>query len=221
MNRGASDLPDRGVLVIPKLLYTGGDDAPNALPRLLSFLQTQAQMRVAVDNRLVSPTDESLYEYPIVFMHGRRAFRFSPAERKALATYIERGGLLFADAICASSEFADSFRREIEAMFPDRSLERIPPDHTLFTRAFRGFDVSSVTLRSPQIRSGDDPLKADLTKTTPLLESLSVDDRLGVIFSPYDISCGLESGASLECKGYVKEDAAKLALNVVLFALQQ
>jgi hypothetical protein len=31
----------------------------------------------------------------------------------------------------------------------------------------------------------------------------------------------MENHASLECKGYVKEDAARIALNVILYALQQ
>ena len=174
-----------------------------------------------MENRLVPPTDPSLCEYPIVFVHGRRAFRFSLTERKSLATFVERGGMIFGDAICASPEFAASFRLEMAAIFPDQKLARIPPSHPLFTRDYRGYDVTSVTLRDPQLRSEDDPLQANLKKTTPLLDGLEMDDRLGVVFSPYDISCALEKGASLQCKGYIKEDAAKLAVNVLLFALQQ
>jgi hypothetical protein len=41
------------------------------------------------------------------------------------------------------------------------------------------------------------------------------------ILSPYDISCALEKGTSMECKGYVPADAARLGANVLLFALQQ
>ncbi len=222
VNNAQSEALERGTLNIPKLQHAGGsDEAPNALPNLLSFVRQQAQMRVVVGNRLLSATDETLLEYPLVFLHGRRQFRFSPTERKALAIYVERGGVIFADAICASSEFADSFRREIAAIFPGRTLERIPPDHPLFTRAFRGFDLPKVTLRDPQVRRDDDPLRANLTQISPMLEGLLLDDRLAVIFSPYDLSCALENGASLECKGYIKEDAARLATNVILFALLQ
>ena len=46
-------------------------------------------------------------------------------------------------------------------------------------------------------------------------------DRWGVIFSPYDISCALEKHNSLECQGYTPEDAARIALNVLLYSLQQ
>jgi hypothetical protein len=35
------------------------------------------------------------------------------------------------------------------------------------------------------------------------------------------LSCALENQSSLECKGYTKEDAAKIGVNIVLYALQQ
>jgi hypothetical protein len=222
LNNAPGEALERGTLQVPKLQHAGGsDEAPNALPNMLAFVRQQAQMRVIVGNRLVSATDASLMEYPLVFLHGRRQFRFSAAERQALATYLERGGVLFADAICASPEFAESFRSEIAAIFPGRSLQRIPPDHPLFTPAFRGFDLPKVTLRDPQVRREDDPLRATLTQVSPVLEGLHIDDRLVVVLSPYDLSCALENGASLECQGYIKEDAARLATNVILFALLQ
>ena len=54
----------------------------------------------------------------MVFMHGRNAFRLTEGERKDLREYVERGGLLFADAICGNEAFADSFRREMALVFP-------------------------------------------------------------------------------------------------------
>lgn len=217
-----TDSLDRGVLYVAKLDHDGGsDDAPNSLPNILNFVRTQAQQRIGVENRLVSATSEQIFDYPLLFIHGRRAFRFSSDERDALRAFIDRGGVIFGDAICANSEFADSFRREMNAIVPSQSLARIPPNHPMFTREFRGYDLSKLTLRDPEVRSGDDPLKANLTKVSPYLEGLAVDDHIAVIFSPYDISCAMENSTSLECKGYVKADAAKLATNVILFALQQ
>ena len=66
-----------------------------------------------------------------------------------------------------------------------------------------------------------DALTAKLVKTAPLLESLDLGGRTAVILSPYDISCALEKGASLECKGYIPQDAARIGANVVLYGLQQ
>ena len=44
-------------------------------------------------------------------------------------------------------------------------------------------------------------------------------DRWAVIFSPYDLSCALEKQNSLECTGYSRDDAEKIALNVLLYSL--
>jgi hypothetical protein len=212
----------RGALVVPKLSHGGGaDDAPAALNNLLLVMEKQLQMRVDLEKRLIGPADVKLLEYPIVFMHGRRSFRFSAAERKALKDYLDRGGFLFADAICANKEFAASLREELKAMYPEAQLSRIPPSHPLFSEEFHGFNVASVELRDPQIRAEGEGLSAKLVKTTPLLEGLEVEGRIAVVFSPFDLSCALERGASLDCKGYSAQDAARLGANVLLYALQQ
>ena len=91
----------------------------------------------------------------------------------------------------------------------------------MFTDEFNGFSLPTVMLRDPQLRTGDDPLTAKLASVTPLLEGLEIEGRLAVILSPYDISCALEKGTSLDCKGYIPADAARLAANVLLYALQQ
>ena len=213
---------DRSVLVIPKLLHTGGsDDAVNALANLLDVVKDEVGLPVTHDGRLLSPADVQLFDYPIAFIHGRRDFRFSAKERKTLATYLERGGFLFGDAICASRSFAQAFRREIRAALPNAEFVRLPPDHPIFTNEFRGYNLAAVTLRDPQVRTGSDPLKAKLVKIKPLLEGVQLDGRLVVVFSPYDISCAMENQASMECKGYIRADAARIGVNVILYALQQ
>jgi hypothetical protein len=203
----AGGFSPRGALVVPKLGHSGGaDDAPAALNNLLTVMDKDLKMRVDYDKRVIPPADPKLFEYPIVFMHGRRAFRFSAAERKAIKDYLsgERGGFIFADAICANQEFADSLRAEMKVIYPDAKFTRIPPDHALFTEEYHGYSLKSVELRDPQIRTEGE-----------------VDGRIAVILSPYDISCALEKGASLECKGYTKADAARIGANVLLYALGQ
>jgi hypothetical protein len=154
-------------------------------------------------------------------MHGRRAFRFSATERKALKDYLDRGGFLFGDAICANQQFAESLRQELKQLYPEAQFTRIPATHPLFTAEFQGFNLSTVTLRDPQIRTEDDPLTAKLVQAAPLLEGLEIDGRIAVILSPYDLSCALEKGASLDCKGYIPADAARIGVNVLLYALAQ
>ncbi len=212
----------RGVLVIPVLRQSGGsEDAPNALTNLLRYVRQEVELRAMVEQREVAATSENLFEYEVLFTHGRRAFRWNAAERKALADYIANGGFLFADAICASPEFTTSFRAEMEALFPGQKLERIPINHPLFTNEFSGFDLSRVTLNDPLLGQEGERLDARHVQTSPVLEGIQVNGRYVVIFSPYDLSCALESSTSLECKGYLKADAARIATNIILYAKGQ
>ncbi|MFW6169716.1 MAG: DUF4159 domain-containing protein [Planctomycetota bacterium] len=212
----------RGVLVIPKLDHGGGsDEAPNALANLARYLRQEVELRTLSERMVVPATSDSLSEYPILFAHGRRAFRWNSNERRALAEYIENGGFILADAICASPEFASAFREQLNAIFPRHELERIPTSHPMFSGEYGGFNLTQVTLNDPQPRGEDDRLDSRRSQVAPLLEGLQVDGRYAVIFSPYDLSCALETGASMDCKGYVKTDAARLGTNIILFALQQ
>ncbi|HAY81496.1 MAG TPA: hypothetical protein DCY79_16955 [Planctomycetaceae bacterium] len=135
--------------------------------------------------------------------------------------FLQRGGFLFADSICASTPFAESLRREMKAIFPENPLQRLPANHALLTAEFRGFDIRKVTLRDPKQVQDQARLDAKLQAVTPVLETLQLGDRVCVVFSPYDISCAMENHASLECKGYVREDAARIGINVIMYALQQ
>ena len=42
-----------------------------------------------------------------------------------------------------------------------------------------------------------------------------------MIFSPYDLSFALEKQDSLECQGYIREDAARIGQNVLLYSLHE
>lgn len=220
----SADAPlDRATLYIAKLQHSGGsDDAPSALSNMLAVIGQQTDLPVASEKRILSALATNLPDYPIAFVHGRRAFRWTQAERKAIRRFIDHGGVLFADAICANDEFKDSFNKEMRAIFPDHPLQRIPPGHEMFTDAFDGHDLRTVTLRDPRSRArADDPLSVRLEQIEPMLEGIQIDNRYVVMFSPYDMSCALENQPSLECRGYTQEDAAKLATNIVLYAMQQ
>jgi hypothetical protein len=223
MSNGVRELAEvRGVFRLPKLAHNGGaNDAANAAQRILAALSTEVDMQVSGEHIMLSPADPNLLDHPVVFMHGRRAFRFSARERKAITTYLERGGFVFADSICASKPFSDSFRREFQAAVPGAVFETLAEDHELLSDTFSGGSIRQVTLRDPQSRTGDEPVEASLRRTFAQLEVLKIDDRIAVVFSPFDISCGLENQSSPECKGYIQEDAAKIAINAILYGLGQ
>ena len=155
-------------------------------------------------------------------MHGRHNFRFTPAERKNLQLYLaERQGMLLADSICASSEFTKAFRRELALVLPDHPIERIPANDPLLSTTFGGYDLHLVSVRNPQPSDNNRPVAARVRQMAPQLEGIKIDGRWAVVFSPLDLSCALEKHEAIECRGYTREDAARLGLNVLMYSLNQ
>ncbi|MCA9080253.1 MAG: DUF4159 domain-containing protein, partial [Planctomycetaceae bacterium] len=124
---------------------------------------------------------------------------------------------LFADACCGATQFDASFRELIQLTL-DTPLERIPVDTPLYQLPI-GYDIRQVRRRFPA------PGQAVLTLTEsvgePILEGVKVDGRYVVVYSKYDLSCALERQATTSCAGYLGEDAAKIAVNIVLYGLFQ
>ena len=212
---------ERGLLAIARIRHNGGwDTAPRAVRNLLNGLNRTLGVAVSPKPHAVPVTYDALARFPMAYMHGRYGFRLQAGERKALRDYLDQGTMLLADACCGSKQFDRSFRDLMKQMYPDHPLEPIPEDHEMFTDAV-AFDVREVARRSLITGSRTASLESRVQQGPPLLEGIRIDGQYVVIYSQYDISCALENQASLACDGYVEEDAMKLAINMVAFALLQ
>ena len=87
--------------------------------------------------------------------------------------------------------------------------------------ATTGHEIREVTRRRLIASEQNAALTMQTEKGSPLLEGIEIDGRYAVIYSRHDISCALEHQASLSCDGYVEADAARLAVNVVLYSMLQ
>ena len=94
---------ERGKIAVANLRHPGGcDAAPRALANLMEAAARELKIRVDVHPSLLSITDPALFDYHLVFMHGRNNFHLTDRERAQLKTYVERGGMILADSICAT-----------------------------------------------------------------------------------------------------------------------
>ena len=218
--KNAGDPMSRGRLYVANVRHPGGcQSAPRALQNLLSTAAAQLGLRTGVEERQVALSDESLYEYPILFMHGRNAFRLTEQEQGRLKTYLERGGVLFVNSICSSESFVQSFENLMGQMFPDKTLVSIPGTDPVWTPEYGGFELSSVEIRTT--RKTENKAATSIVRGPVRMKALTLDGRYAIFFSPLDISCALEGYNSQECNGYSVADAAKIGLNVLLYALQK
>ncbi len=210
----------RGTIRLAQLRHTGGwDTARNAARHLLDALEKKVGLRPTSRIANLPATDPRLFDYPLLYMHGRQNFSYSIAEREQLKKHLENGGLLFADACCGAKAFDTAFRRLIEQMF-GRELERIPVDNELFHSEW-GYDIRQVERRLPRDERSGSVLDTELSVGEPILEGLVINGRLAVIYSKYDLSCALQRQATSACAGYTTEDATRIAVNIVLYSFLQ
>lgn len=218
---GHRNVPRRGTLAVANVIHPGGCyAAPAAIRNLMRLFAKQYKTVPGPEPGQVRLGEDALFDYSIVFLHGRTNFQLTPAERRQLRAYLERGGMMFADAICSSRRFGDSFRREMQIVFPELSLERVPLDHPLLTDALGGEPIPSVSLRQSESPRLGRPARTRVRREKPYLEGLKIDDRYVVVFSPYDVSCALDGHATSGCDGLLPDDALRIALNVLLYSCQ-
>jgi hypothetical protein len=212
---------ERGSLAIAKIMHSGGgDETPKSLANLLELYRRETKAMVDPKTPKLAANSPELDKYPIAYIHGRTKFVFSDEELKGIRRHFENGGVILGDAICGAEEFVDSVRREFSRALPDAIWRTLPPDHPLMLKEGPGgFDLRNVALIDPT--TGGNDLKNARREGPAEIEALEWNGRFVVLFSPNDLSCALESKHSLQCRGYTREDAFRIGMNMLLYSLMQ
>jgi serine/threonine protein kinase len=112
-------------------------------------------------------TVSDLLRAPILYFNGHFAPEFTAQETEALRSYVEGGGVLFAEACCGSPAFDKGFRAIAKSMFPEveHQLRPLTEAHPVWTCRYR---------LDPSVHS---------------LWGIDRGGRTSVIYSPSDLSC--------------------------------
>ena len=191
---------------IARLQYEGGGDwyaNPSSLPNLQAELRTRFGLPMAEREAVVRLTDPELRDHPYLYLTGHGDVRFDPRERGILREYLLNGGFLHADDNYGLNE---SFREEIAALFPDREFVELPPDHPVFHVVYDFPDGL------PKIHEHDG--------ARPQAFGIFHEGRL-VLFYSYesDLGDGWEDPGVHEDAPETREDALRMGMNLVLYAL--
>lgn len=178
----------------------------NDINNLLVWMQSRLKINFSYEEKPLSQVKLDAPRLPMLYRTGHNAFTFSDAERKSLRDYILNGGFIFFDTCCGRQEFADSVRKEMALIFPEKPLSKLPPDHPLYHCYY---DVPEVTY-SPATGIED--------KTPPPLEGIDVGCRTAIVFTPYDMSCGWDMHTHGTCKGIQANVSLRLGANLIAYA---
>ena len=218
VGNGKQESPPKGFLQAAQIKLDETEPAPAAMRNLMAYLREIARLDVVLDKVSMEPSNDNLFQFKFMYMHGRKEFTFDEAAMENLKANLQSGGLLLADACCGKPEFDKAFRAAIEKMFPDSKLELIPTNDVLYSARLNGEAITTVKRREKATGLEQD---AGYEELPPRLEGIKLDGRWVVIYSKYDIGCALEGHKSSDCLGHTPESAKKLAAAAVLYSLKR
>jgi len=202
--------PSRDDFVFAQLQHEGDwDPDPSAVHNLLKFARDNSTMEVKFKRQNVQLKDPATADYPLLYMTGHREFTWSAEEAGRLQRYLKAGGMLLADACCGRVSFDLAFRREIAKVLPNTKLERLPADHPVY---HSHYDIERVDY-TPRVREDFGPFDA------PELEGMSIDGRLAVVYSRFDLGNGWEQFPHAYSHGLKDEPALQIGTNVIVYAM--
>ncbi len=134
---------------------------------------------------------------------GHNKFTLNDEVRKNLARYVADGGTIIGDACCGWNDFAECFRREMEAIFPGRPLRKMLPEEPVFSSYYK--------LGAFTYKKGD----GSTYDAEPCLEGIDFGCRTGVIFSPCDLTCGWDGHEHPRGLRVVIDQARQIGANMV------
>jgi hypothetical protein len=226
---GAAALPDRlqpAVLIemprdekLPADAYRLGqiqhdgdwNPRPYAVPKLLKELATRFGVAVYSRPAPLRLTDPDLGKYPILYLTGHYAFHLTEAERAALRDYLDRGGVVWAEACCGRPAFDKSLRDLMKELFPDSPLEELPADSPIYSGKV-GSAIGTVAY-SPAVQAESPKLNR------PVLLGLSRHNHLALVYSPYGLAVGLDGLKTYGARCLSPDDASRLAVNLLLYLM--
>ena len=197
----------------------GSSCAPRAIPNLMKAVRGNLGVPAQLYVPRASAKRDDIFDYPTLFMHGRNDFSFGKEERERLRLYFERGGFLFANAVCASKKFEEALLKEIAAILPEAELVDVPADDPIFTGRYGGFKLEKLEYRTRKEENGR-KTTATVVEGPPRLKGVALDGRWVLLYSPDDVACALENVAASNCDGLTQKSAFRLATNILFYAAE-
>ncbi|MFZ5831322.1 MAG: DUF4159 domain-containing protein [Planctomycetota bacterium] len=207
-----AEAPSRDDFVFAQIVHEGDwDPDPSAVHNLLKHARDNSTLEVKFKKEAVqlSGFDRQSATYPLLYMTGHREFSWNSEEVGRLQRYLKAGGMLLADACCGRMSFDMAFRREIAKVFPENKLERLPLEHPLY---HSHYDIGAVDY-TPRVREDFGPFD------TPELEGITVDGKLAVVYSKFDLGNGWEQFPHAYAYGLRDEPALQIGTNVIVYAM--
>jgi hypothetical protein len=193
---------DDGAIQCANLIYGGTHTSRCFSDEFLSAAQRQTTIPTERRFKSVKLGSDELFTYPFVVMTGEATFQLTPKERGNLKTYVEKGGFLLASAGCSSSEWDQSFRRELRTVFEADRLTSVPMAHPVFST------VKKI-----------EALKTKHGAGAQALEGIEHNGKLVAIYSKEGLNDTAHTEGCCCCGGNEISNSLDVMVNIFVYAL--
>ena len=111
------------------------NDYPAADLNFSYRLEELTSMKVNPEGEILTLLDDSLFDYPFIFMIDPRSLNISRQEAETLRLYLTNGGFLMVDDFWGE-RMLSHFLGEMEKVFPEKKAQKLPLNHPLFSCVF-------------------------------------------------------------------------------------
>jgi hypothetical protein len=202
-------------------------DYPNADLNLTTRLAqlTPTQISHWEDGRpgfvVVEPRSPQLFECPFLFSSDVGTASFDDEEVELLREYFAKGGVLWADDFWGTEAWRH-WAEQMEHVFPDLSIEDLPPDHPLFSLVYEVDHIPQIPSIQYWRESGGRTSEMGAQSATPRLRAIRDETgRILVLMSHNtDIADGWErEGEDYEFFASFSPDAYALGVNILIWIM--
>lgn len=178
---------------------------------------SELMVRTSIDAKFspifISPSSETLFNIPLVFLMGSTAFKqFNKKEITNLRQYLQFGGTLVIDNSSGEKNggFDISARNLVQQLYPNKKLEKLPLDHSIYRTFY--------LLRSQYF--------GGRVKSLPYLLGIQEYDRASVIYSLNDVAGAWQKNSNgsymydvLPGGEKQRKTALKFGVNVIMYSM--
>ena len=193
---------------IARIQYGGGGDwysDPSSLPNLLAFVNSNTPIKTMQKEIKIKLTDNNANHFPYYYLTGHGNIKFTNNEIISLREILSNGGFLHADDNYGMDK---SFRREIKKIFPNKELIELPHNHPIFKSYYK------LTNGLPKIHEHNNK--------PPQALGIFNNDKLIVLYTyESDLGDGWEDSSVHNCPEELRENALKMGVNIIYYALTQ
>jgi hypothetical protein len=205
---------DKSKFVFTRLRYKSGDwDTDQRMPvNLLNSLIEYTTIPVNPVERIIDLDSNEIFSAPFCYISGHKLVQFDVLEAAHFKKYVEQGGFVFADDCNHDIDglFAKSFEAQMNTLFGDGCLQKIPKNHEIY-RSFFHFEKGPPSTVFELNGWGDDLIH-------DYLKAIEINGRIGVLYSNKDYGC--EWDYDFRNKRFLAEDNTKFGVNIIVYAMR-